>query len=91
MRITLDLNGLDTARQIQDYLKAALAFPDYYGGNLDALYDMLSAWDRAAVFTLRLPAAPQGEAAQYLPRLARVFCDAAATNPRVSVQMKGRV
>ena len=89
MRITLDFSGLESPREMQDYLRRALAFPDHYGANLDALYDMLTAWDRGTRFALRLPASPSGEAARYVPRLLQVFFDAAAANPRVQVSVKG--
>ena len=57
--------------------------PEYYGKNLDALYDVLTDWDRPAVFRLRLP--ETGDMAAYGSRLLRVFRDAADANPRISV------
>lgn len=89
MKITLNLNGCENAAQIHAYLQSALAFPDYYGKNLDALYDVLSTWDRSARFVLKLPAAPAGDLAAYLPRLVRVFRDAAGENRRISVSING--
>ena len=41
-QITLDGNILADAAQIHDYLKEVLNFPEYYGKNLDALYDCLT-------------------------------------------------
>ena len=35
-----------------DHLKDKLQLPDYYGRNLDALYDLLSAWE--GVLSIRL-------------------------------------
>ena len=46
------------------------------------------ALDINARFILRLPAAPAGEMAAYLPRLARVFEDAARENRHISVQTR---
>ena len=89
MKITLDLKSMRTPSEIQDFLKAALAFPEYYGKNLDALYDMLTQWDRAATIALALPAKPAEGIREYLPRLRRVFEDAARENPRLRVQIKG--
>ena len=41
-QITLDGNRLGVAAQVHDYLKETLDFPEYYGKNLDALYDCLT-------------------------------------------------
>ena len=38
-RIELDFKDLFTPRQIHEYIAEKLDFPDYYGKNLDALYD----------------------------------------------------
>ena len=39
--IRLDANKLQTKTDAHPYLKEMLSFPDYYGKNLDALYDCL--------------------------------------------------
>lgn len=41
-QITLDGNRLGDASQVHDYLKEVFEFPEYYGKNLDALYDCLT-------------------------------------------------
>lgn len=89
MKITLDLKSVKTPAEAQDFLKAALAFPDYYGKNLDALYDMLTQWDRGTTIALAFPAHPTEGMRAYLPRLRQVFEDAASQNPRLRVQIKG--
>ncbi len=40
--IILDFHEFHTSREVHGYLAAKLDFPDYYGHNLDALYDMLT-------------------------------------------------
>lgn len=41
-QIYLDGNLLSDAAQMHAYLKEQLEFPEYYGNNLDALYDCLT-------------------------------------------------
>ena len=38
----MELDGKLIKKEGHDYLKNALDLPDYYGGNLDALYDCLT-------------------------------------------------
>ena len=41
MEIELDARCMETRAKAHVYLKEKLNFPEYYGGNLDALYDCL--------------------------------------------------
>lgn len=40
--ISIEIDGKLIKRDGHDYLKEVLNFPDYYGKNLDALYDCLT-------------------------------------------------
>ena len=42
MHAILDARKLDQRETAHAYLKKVFSFPDYYGNNLDALYDCLS-------------------------------------------------
>ena len=53
-QITLDGNLLADAAKVHDYLKEMLEFPEYYGNNLDALYDCLTDLDDIEI-TINLP------------------------------------
>lgn len=39
---TIEIDGKLIKKEGHDYLKEVLDFPDYYGKNLDALYDCLT-------------------------------------------------
>ena len=41
-KILLYFRTMNNKRQVQEYLMMKLGFPDYYGKNLDALFDMLT-------------------------------------------------
>ena len=53
-QITLEGNLLADAAKVHDYLKEMLEFPEYYGNNLDALYDCLTDLDNVEI-TINLP------------------------------------
>lgn len=40
--LTVDLSGIKTVEELHAALKEAFEFPEYYGGNLDALHDCLT-------------------------------------------------
>ena len=40
--LQLDMNKMGNEEEVHNYLTEQLGFPDYYGKNLDALYDMLT-------------------------------------------------
>ena len=48
----MELDGKLIKREGHDYLKDALNFPDYYGQNLDALYDCLCDLDNTQVIVM---------------------------------------
>ena len=44
-KIVIPADNFSTEEELQDFLQEAFGFPDYYGKNLDALYDCLSELD----------------------------------------------
>ena len=42
MRIELDCGQMTDKQAVHAYLKQALSLPEYYGNNLDALFDVLT-------------------------------------------------
>ena len=40
---TINCAGVETARQLHEVLRRELNFPEWYGCNLDALHDLLTA------------------------------------------------
>ena len=48
-QITLDGNLLSDISTVHEYLKEMLDFPEYYGKNLDALFDCLTDLDEIEI------------------------------------------
>lgn len=84
--VTLDLTPFEEKISLHVYLKEALSFPFYYGANLDALYDELTSEVLQTRITVCYPSAPKGQMETYLPRLLRVFRDAAQENYHLEIQ-----
>ncbi len=42
MRYEVNLTGVQTAREMHEAIRAGLDLPEYYGMNLDALWDVLT-------------------------------------------------
>ncbi len=78
MKVTLDAKQLDERGQAHAYLKKMLELPDYYGNNLDALYDCLTEMEELDVTFER-----REGTGGYFPRIYRVFLRAAEENPGI--------
>ena len=79
-QITLDGNILADAAAVHEYLKEQLAFPEYYGKNLDALYDCLTDLDDMEI-TITSP----DEDGAIFQRIVRIFKAAAKENDDITL------
>lgn len=77
--IILDATMLRERLPAHDYLKESLALPDYYGKNLDALYDCLTELEETEIRFVNLEAAGDS----YFSRVLSVFQEARDQNPRL--------
>ena len=77
--IILDATMLRERLPAHDYLKEALALPDYYGRNLDALYDCLTELGETEIQFVNLDAAE----GSYFSRVLDLFQEAREENPRL--------
>lgn len=80
---TVDLTGIGDRAQLHDRLKEALALPEYYGRNLDALYDALGEM-QGSIRIIGFEDA-QKTMAGYARGLRAVCEDAAAENPQLQI------
>ena len=81
MLILCDLARLDTPDAVYDYLQKELAFPAWFGRNLDALHDCLT--DIGTPTRLVLTGAASPSAQRFLP----VLKGAARQNRYLSVEI----
>ena len=83
---TAYLNGRDIGdkQELHRLLAEQLDFPSYYGGNLDALYDMLTSVSEPCRIVLRDRQLLRDRLGDYLHKLLRVLEDAAMENSAVS-------
>lgn len=94
--IALDFSTLKTREEVHAYLKTRFGFPDYYGGNLDALFDLLTETaedmeiefieDEAGTCCEAVEDADDGQSEEllrYLKKVRRVIEDAAEENSRL--------
>ena len=78
--IILDGAKIQDREGLHDLLSERLNLPEWYGRNLDALYDCLTDLTEVTVF-LRNAGAMTGALGDYGDKVLRVFRDAAAENP----------
>ena len=53
MRVVLDLSAVESAEDLHREIARCLAFPAWYGGNLDALHDCLTDLSEPSELVLR--------------------------------------
>ena len=78
-KVTINTNQLQTMEQIHEYLAEKLNFPDYYGKNLDALYDCLTDINEETEIQLT------AEEESFLP-LKKVLTHAAKSNKNLNIK-----
>lgn len=84
--IRLDAARLRGRQDAMDTLGAALSLPEWWGRNLDALYDCLTDLDRPV--RLVVADAADLDASPFGRRLLRVLADAAADTPWLELELE---
>ncbi len=77
--LELDLNSFETEAEVHSLLARELQFPEYYGANLDALYDMLTSELDGNICIAFVGADEESPLAAFSRKLRRVLEDAAET------------
>ena len=82
--ILLDCAQMTGREEAHDYLARALSFPEWYGRNLDALWDCLTECPETVV-VFRHPGAMLSALREYGCRLLQTFFEAERENPALHV------
>jgi len=82
------LNGkrMITKEKTHAYLKRKFDFPDYYGRNLDALWDLLSVWDKELLIVIINKAEIIENLNSYGNSLLKLFSELDDENRNISVR-----
>jgi len=84
----IDGGAITDRAELHRQLARALELPDWYGANLDALYDcLIDLSGGAELHLIRFDALEQA-LGDYAPRLECVLRRAAAENPRLSIALE---
>ena len=88
MRVIIDGKNIKDKLSLHAYLKEQCNFPDYYGNNLDALYDVLT--DRTEPLEIVLEHAEELKEilCGYGEAFIEVLQDAAAENGKITIIIK---
>ena len=85
MTVELDCAFLTSRRDAHDYLAGQLNLPDYYGRNLDALYDLLTEKGSGMTLVLEHSDAMREALGSYGSRLIAALLDAEQATPDLHV------
>lgn len=84
MNVVLDARCMDTKESAHAYLQEKLEFPEYYGKNLDALYECMCELSDTELIILH-----RGEAQSYYLRVESVLRKAEEENRKLNIQFAG--
>ena len=85
MRFVLDGGSVGNCETLHRVLAAGLQFPDWYGGNLDALHDCLTEINQPTELVIRGSDALETALGSYAVAFRRVLADSAAQNDALTI------
>ena len=88
MTYEIDLSGVYNPDDLHEVIGEALPLPEYYGGNLDALHDVLTDFFEETEITFRNVFEVSVMMPKYIVALKRMCGDAAEENPNLTVNFE---
>ena len=86
--IQLDGRDMTDRESIHHYLQKKLGIVEYYGHNLDALYDILSTWDEEITIQLRHSEDVLSHLDRYGETLLNTLQEASLENDSLTIEIK---
>ena len=87
-KIILDIEKMRSLPMLNKYLHTALALPEYYGANLDALYDCLTEIAESTELVVPKKVADEAYLGWYGQQFLQMLEDAAAENEALRVTLQ---
>ena len=87
-KITLDIERMRSLPMLHKYLHTALALPDYYGANLDALYDCLTEIAEPTELVVPKKVADEAYLGWYGQQFLQLLEDAGAANEALKITLR---
>lgn len=87
-KITLDIEKMRNLPMLHKYLHTALALPEYYGANLDALYDCLTEISEPTELVVPKKVADEAYLGWYGQQFLQMLEDAAAANEALQITLR---
>ena len=87
-KIILDIEKMRSLPMLHKYLHTALALPEYYGANLDALYDCLTEIAESTELVVPKKVADEAYLGWYGHQFLQMLEDAAAENEALRVTLQ---
>jgi len=88
--MTVELDGRQMYNRVSthDHLQQRLELPDYYGRNLDALYDLLTEHADPLEIVVWYPEVLKEQLGRYGDALLRTLQEAAGSNPSLTIRIE---
>ena len=87
-KIILDIEKMRSLPMLHKYLHTALALPEYYGANLDALYDCLTEITEPTELVVPQKVADEAYLGWYGQQFLQMLQDAAEANEALQVTLR---
>jgi len=88
MKVYFDGRKSQDKTVLHQHIKDILSFPDYYGGNLDALYDCLCEISQETVIVLTHGEELENNLHEYANALLKTLRDAQKANKRITIELE---